>query len=126
MTVLTVYALFGDDIRVLATDKNGDDIFYGLSLVCLIFFTLELILASFSKKDYLFGFFFWLDIISTISIIFDIGWISSALFSSGSGKAKNAGDVARASRSSKVGSKAGRIVRIVRLIRLVKLYKAAH
>ena len=43
-------------------------------LACLVFFTLELVLASIAKKDYFLGFYFWLDIISTLSLIPDIGW----------------------------------------------------
>ncbi len=29
MTILTLFVLFGDDMRILATDKNGDPIFWG-------------------------------------------------------------------------------------------------
>ena len=49
MTIVTVYALFGDDIRVLSTDQDGDDYFYGVSSFALGMFTLELILASYAK-----------------------------------------------------------------------------
>ena len=72
------------------------------------------------------GFFFWLDLLSTVSLIFDIGWISDGIFGTSAENAQNAAQLARASRASKVGSRAGRIVRLVRLIRLVKLYKSAH
>ena len=41
---LTVYALFGDDIRFLATDKTSDPIFYSISIVALVFFILEIFL----------------------------------------------------------------------------------
>ena len=70
------------------------------------------------------SFFFWLDILSTLSLIFDIGWISDGLFETGD--AGNASKIARAGRASRIGTRAGRIVRIVRLIRLVKLYKHAQ
>jgi hypothetical protein len=70
------------------------------------------------------SFFFWLDILSTLSLIFDIGWISDGLFEAGD--AGNASKIARAGRASRIGTRAGRIVRIVRLIRLVKLYKHAQ
>lgn len=75
MTLFTVYALFGDDIRLLAASKTHDDGFYAMACVCFILFTLEILLASLAKKDYFFGFYFWLDIISTLSLIPDIGWI---------------------------------------------------
>ena len=49
MTVITLYALFGDDVRVLVTDKNGDEEFWILNIVALICFSIEIILASISK-----------------------------------------------------------------------------
>ena len=49
MTIVTIYALFGDDIRVLSTDKDGDDAFYGVCTFALVMFTLELMLASYAK-----------------------------------------------------------------------------
>ena len=49
MTVITLYALFGDDVRVLVTDKNGDTAFWTLNIIALIAFSIEIILASLCK-----------------------------------------------------------------------------
>ncbi len=76
MTTITLYALFGEDIRVLSTDKNGDHIFWILNIICMSVFFVEIILASIAKKGYFNSFFFYLDLISSISLIFDIGWIT--------------------------------------------------
>ena len=46
MAIITIYALFGDDIRLVATGKSADPIFYILTIVCLIFFTIEIVMAS--------------------------------------------------------------------------------
>jgi hypothetical protein len=35
----------------------------------------ELIASSIAKPDYIFGFYFWLDLVATVSLIPDIGWI---------------------------------------------------
>jgi hypothetical protein len=75
MTLLTVYALFGDDVRLSATSKSADDVFFTLTSIALLFFTIEIVLNSISREDYFLGFFFWLDLISTVSLITDIGWI---------------------------------------------------
>ena len=75
MTTITIYALFGDDIRVLAFTKKEDDVFYGISVACLFFFLLELFLSTISKENYFNSFYFWLDLIATVSLIPDIGWI---------------------------------------------------
>ena len=49
MTLITLYALFGDDIRTLSTDKNGDPGFWIMNIVCLCAFSIEIILASIGK-----------------------------------------------------------------------------
>lgn len=75
MTLLTIYALFGDDLRLLATSKDADPGFYGITSVCLLFFLVEVVLGSIAKEGYWLGFFFWLDVVATVSLIPDIGWI---------------------------------------------------
>jgi hypothetical protein len=65
-------------------------------------------------------FYFWLDLIATVSIIPDIGWIWDEIQDSGNSSQSGAIKSARASRAA---AKAGRVVRLVRLVRLVKLYK---
>lgn len=77
---------------------------------------------SIAKKEYFLGFFFWLDLISTFSLLLDIGFISDQIFDQNSGSSGPT-EVAKAARASRVGTRAARIVRIVRLVRLVKLYK---
>ena len=49
MTFLTIYALFFDDIRVLYVPMSFDDLFYGFTAVSLVFFTVEIVLASIVK-----------------------------------------------------------------------------
>lgn len=42
MFVVTVWALFGDDLRLILTYKRDDEVFVVLNIVCLVFFLLEL------------------------------------------------------------------------------------
>jgi hypothetical protein len=93
MTIITLYALFGDDIRVLTTDKHGDPTYWTLNIIALISFSLEIIVASLCKENYFNGFFFWLDTISTISLLLDIGYVTEPLFS-GSGDSSGASSAA--------------------------------
>ncbi|CAG9331270.1 unnamed protein product [Blepharisma stoltei] len=128
MIVITLYALFGDDIRVCATSKSADDAFYSLTTVCLFFFTLEIILSSLAKEEYFLGFFFWLDLISTLSLIIDIGWVWNAMVDSGSGGSSKASKIANAGQASRGAARAARVIRVIRVIRLIritKLYKIA-
>jgi hypothetical protein len=46
-------------------------------------FMIELVLASFVKEDYFLSFYFWLDLVSTVSLIFDIGWFWDAILNTG-------------------------------------------
>ena len=52
MVCLTIYALFGDDIRMAATTLSSDDIFFSMAVVCFFFFSLEIILSSYATDDY--------------------------------------------------------------------------
>jgi hypothetical protein len=98
-------------------------------LIALILFLFELVVQCVYQKDYIFGFYFWLDLIASISLLPDIGWVWNAIVSSSAttGGTDSAATL-KAGRASRAGAKAGRIVRIVRLVRLVrivKLYKLA-
>ena len=133
MTILTVYALFGDDIRLAATGRSKDDVFFALSAFCLAFFVFEMAVASISKPGYFFSFYFWLDFIGSVSMISDIGWIWEPIVganSSTTGKSiAKSSQLTRAARASRVGARAGRIIRIIRIVRLIrimKLYKIAQ
>ncbi len=85
MTIITVYCLFGDDCRQLFFSAESDYIFYILSSISLVSFVIEIILQSLLREDYYLGFYFWLDVISTISLIADIGWIMNAIINLSSG-----------------------------------------
>jgi hypothetical protein len=76
MSLVTIYALFFDDIRIIALQKDQDDIAYTVACIVFIIFSLELFLHSISDPEYFLSFFFWLDLISVLSLIPDIGWIT--------------------------------------------------
>jgi len=90
MSLWTFYALFGDDIRRLATNSYADPVFYSLTIAAMTFYLIEITLSCISKPDYLWSFYFWLDTISTLTMIMDIGWLMDPLLSGGaSTTAKN-------------------------------------
>lgn len=76
MTVITIYALFGDDFKVILSPAKYDEYFYAMTSFSLISFTVEILVACYAKLEYPCSFFFWLDVLSTASMIFDIGWIT--------------------------------------------------
>ena len=72
MTLVTLYALLGDDLRIICWDKEADTVFLGITVASMVFFTVELVLASIGKQEYFNSFFFWLDLLSTASLITDV------------------------------------------------------
>ena len=76
MTIITIYALLGDDIRVLCFQKSADMAFNIATIVSIFAFVIEIVITVIAKKEeYLFSFYFWLDVISTVSLFFDITFI---------------------------------------------------
>lgn len=130
MTFITIYALFGDDIRIAFFSKSSDVVFFSLASTCMFFFTFELIMLFFTKKNYKWSFYFWLDFVATLSLIPDIGWIWELIIgvsiNSNRAQAKSFQNAAKASRIGTRTSRIIRIIRLIRLIRIVKLYKNAQ
>ncbi|KAG7393175.1 hypothetical protein PHYBOEH_006173 [Phytophthora boehmeriae] len=118
MLVVTVYALFGDDIRLSLFSCSADSAFYALATVCLVLFSFEFLAQCYAKPNYIFSFYFMLDLIATFAVLPDIGWIWSQIIGTNSSST-----AVKASRATKAGSKAGRIVRVVRAVRLFRVVK---
>uniref|UniRef100_A0A7S3DAQ7 Guanylate cyclase domain-containing protein n=1 Tax=Palpitomonas bilix TaxID=652834 RepID=A0A7S3DAQ7_9EUKA len=131
-TVATIFALFGDDIKLASLPKAADPYFEYTSLVCLILFFAELILLCIFKEGYvrmtrIGSFFFWLDLVAVLSLVPDIPFMWDPILLLFSGGSDDSGDVsaealtfARAGRAARAGTRAGRIVRMVRIIRMVR------
>jgi hypothetical protein len=133
--IMTIFALFGDDLRLAFFNKDVDFTFYNITLICLIGFTIEITLNCVCQDNYFNSFYFYLDVISTVSLIADIKYITDVFTGEGESQSANNGDaedassLARSGRSARVGARAGRltrVIRLVRLIRIVRLYKTAN
>ena len=93
MSLITIWALFSDNIRIAGCTSEDDAGFDGFISLVFFLFVLEIILSFYAKKDYrgvldfrdvtsmngLFyslqnigSFYFWLDIIATLSLIFEV------------------------------------------------------
>lgn len=134
ITVVTLITLFADDFRIIFFTAKEDLAFTIVNLICMAIFFAEIIVLSIVKvclfirqENYFLGFYFWLDIISTLTMVLDLIWIDQ-LMSGNNGAVQSAASVAkiaRASRASKIGAQATKLIRIIRLIRFLKLYKTA-
>lgn len=90
VNILTLYALFSDDLRVILAPPSADLAFTIVAIIIMSIFVGEIVLSCFVKKDYLFSFFFFLDILGTASMLFDIQWFSALMGGSSKSIGKNA------------------------------------
>ena len=127
MAAVTIFALFGDDFRLWFTTKRSDLFLDAALIFCLFAFTLEILVNSCVVDEFKYSFFFWLDIIATLSICVDVSIMFDALALLFGVKPSNAdavmGEIAPpAAGADKVG-KIVKALRLIRLIRIIKLYK---
>lgn len=85
MTLLTIIALFSNDVQMAWLQADIDLVFDILQTIMLVFFVFEIIITCLAKKSYINSFFFWLDIIATLSLIQDISFIFNPLINSAYG-----------------------------------------
>lgn len=124
ISVFTIIVLYADDIRVAFMPKSQDFTVDVVLCICFMLFLIELIAQMIALPDYMWSFFFWLDLISLMSIPIDIYFIiqylqDDQIFD----QTDDATNVARLSRSSKVGTKAGRYIKLIKMIRLIRVAK---
>lgn len=127
MAAVTIFALFGDDIRLWFTTKKADMWIDAALIFSLMAFTIEILVNSCVVDDFKYSFFFWLDIIATVSICVDVLIVWNAigqLF----GVEPESGDavMGQLAPTSAGSDKVGKIIkalRLIRLIRIIKLYK---
>jgi hypothetical protein len=121
----TVYTLFSDDLKEICFEPTVSPIFDIMVYICMGFFTLEIVLSLINGQDYFLSFYFYLDIISTISMILDLSYFSQTSLDS----VDSLNNILRSAKTAKIGSRAGRIVRMFRIVgifRLSKIFKEAE
>ena len=89
MMAVTIFVLFGNDIRILYFPPSADAGFSFFVSLSFILFVLEVLLHSWAKSDYskgifkvkgyAFSFFFWLDLLAVLSMIPDVPWLASGI-----------------------------------------------
>jgi|TARA_B110000285_G_C14964336_1_gene533256 hypothetical protein len=79
MTLITLFALFAEDIVLMTTSVNFDPYFFSGLVVSFILFLLELLLQSCVVDDFKYSFFFWLDFVATFSLVIDIPWLTDMI-----------------------------------------------
>lgn len=124
MVVITIFALVGDDFRIAYFPKDADPAFEVISFIALICFTCELITTCIVKQmDYIGKFYFWLDVLSTLSLMPDVPFIWEPINDALGANSNAPSTTLKVGKASRASAKAGRIVRIVRLVRLIRIAK---
>jgi hypothetical protein len=75
MALVTLFALFGDEVKQGLTSKPADFWFDIALAISIMLFIIELLVNSCISDDFKWSFFFWLDIIATISLFPDVSFI---------------------------------------------------
>jgi hypothetical protein len=118
VTLVVVIVLFAEEFVSVACFQVPY-IYWGVAAVyqtALVVFILEIILSSIAMRGrdpYFAGFYFWLDILATLSLVVDQPWFPSS-FRTTSGSAGETLNLLRLVR----------VTRMVRLVRIVRLMKA--
>lgn len=110
--IATVFVLIANFLRVIIFKSYIDLAYDVLTLICIFIFLLEIILRLKFDKDYFLGFYFFIDLISSVFLIFEVMLLYYPLFFS-SDEGTDYG----------VAIKLLKIVRILRLVRVMKLMK---
>ena len=74
---VTLYALFGQDFSILVTPESWQTFFDAINFISVFSFLVEIALNFITSREYRWTFFFWLDLISTLSILLDLSFINS-------------------------------------------------
>lgn len=126
-SIVVAIALFANDLKYILFDKSADKYFNVIFILILLNFLLELIINILAVAEYCFSFFFYLDLIALLSMLFEVDWILIAtvnaltIFSNEDKDYKDY-SLEKSSRSARIVITIS-VLRIIRLIRSVKLYK---
>jgi hypothetical protein len=79
MMIITLVILFIGDIQVILIDPSWDYVIDMIKLMIFIIYILEILFTCICSDGYIYSFFFWLDVLSTIYILQDISFILNPL-----------------------------------------------
>jgi ABC-type multidrug transport system fused ATPase/permease subunit len=117
MALILMLSLFMAESWTLGNAPDSTNVIMDSVLLAIfIIFVIETFVLSFVQDGYLWSFFFWMDVIGTLSIILDIGFIADSFIPSGA--LSGQGSVIRATRAAKLGARYGRLLRLMRLMKL--------
>ena len=122
--VLVLLALYLNDFDMAVLPKAADTAISAILLVIFILFACEIVVQCGVKRNYFGSFFFWMDLLGTVSLIFDISFIANSFWSANALTTSNTAS-SRVQQSASVIrlTRFARILRVIRLVRIVRLFR---
>lgn len=80
ITAIALFSLFSDDIRMATCDASADLTFDIIHMLLIAIFSVEIILNWIAIEEYRYSFYFFLDVISSLSILLDISLITELMY----------------------------------------------
>jgi len=120
----TLVALFALDFNNAFLPPSVDESTVWFVFSAFAFLLMDIVLNVIAKENFLFSFYFWLDLLGTLSIMLDVPFLLGDAVSSDQSEDVT---VARASRVSRIARTTNllRIAKFVRLVRVVNIFRCA-
>lgn len=91
--------------------QNAAYIFGYVHIVCILIFLVDMVFSWVCKEDFKWSFYFWIDVISTASMVMEITWVDNFLtVNSNLPAVLTIAKVVKASRLSRIGGRAAKII----------------
>lgn len=125
-SIALLVALFAVDLAQIYEVPTNRELDMALSSV-LVIFMIEFVLQNLCEASYPFSFFFWMDLIGTVSMTSDISYMFGSdvtlpirlLRKSSGGSGGGSILIVRAARAARLGARAGRLSRVIKILRLM-------
>lgn len=117
VTFISIYSLYADDFKTLFVSNTYDTLFSSIMILIILIFMIEIILTTIVDENYLCDLYFYVDVISTISLLLDVHWIYAEM---------NAESSKAIVKFGKGGRLAARALRLLRFTKTTKAFTQAQ
>jgi hypothetical protein len=120
--LLTVFLLMANELLKAALPKQVDPYFWGVYVFACVVFLADCAFGAMLDRRSVCTFFGWLDVISAVVVLVDVGPVEQAIIAS----VGDASATATINRAISAGSQVGRILRLLRLVRIVRFRRVTQ
>mmetsp|Transcript_76954 Transcript_76954/g.220401 ORF Transcript_76954/g.220401 Transcript_76954/m.220401 type:complete len:1104 (+) Transcript_76954:52-3363(+) len=129
MMTSVIFALFAGGIWIVLDipDDPGNTILTILLATVMCFFLFEIVLLSLANtRSYLWTFFFWMDLLGTLSIAFEISFLMGA--GDGPQESQDSANTVllRTARAAKLGTRVGRLFKVMKCLSVIMKQQTAR